>query len=83
MKNEATSNIKLKELLNKLGIITNMRLRDSKFSKDGINNLHPYFGAHWTLYLNEYCFDTYDCPPSKLLTNYNNNRNGKTVFSRT
>ena len=71
LKNKAISLIKLKEVLNELGKITNVHIRDSKFiTIDGFLNLHPARGTHWTLYINEYCLNSYGCPPPNSLKNY-------------
>ena len=48
LKNEATSNVKIKEILDILKInSTGIYMRDDKFtSTSGINNLHPTKGTH-------------------------------------
>ena len=59
LKNKATSNIKLQQVLsslslNDVGII----LRDRILSSDiGIVNLHPSKGTHWVVYKNKKYFD--------------------------
>ena len=69
MKNKATSNIKICQVLsflslNKVGTC----LRDGLFSIDiGNVNLHPSKGTHWVAPINENYFDSYGClPPQKL-----------------
>ena len=64
LKNEATSNVKIKEILQILNIPCAIYMRDDKFTTDsGIVNLHPSVGTHWVLYTNNYYFDSYGCPP--------------------
>lgn len=69
LKNEATSNIKIIEVINKLGIRNfNVYMRDDKITtKTGIVNLHPNKGTHWVLYINNYYFDSYGSPPPEKL----------------
>ena len=39
-------------------------MRDDKFTiPSGIVNLHPTKGTHWIMFINEYYFDSYGCPP--------------------
>ena len=55
LKNEATSNVKIKETLNKIKIPCWIYMRDDKFTTDsGIVNLHPSEGAHWVMFDNEF-----------------------------
>ena len=52
LKNQATSVIKMKEVLNNLGINANMR--DNEFStKDEIGNLHSTIVTHWVCYIDK------------------------------
>ena len=48
LKNKATSNIKIQQVLNSIGLnIVGIYLRDGPFSSDiGILNLHPLKGPH-------------------------------------
>ena len=83
LKDEATSNIKIQQILNtlhasgELHLPTKVYMRDDTFSTDsGIVNLHPTKGTHWVLYTNKY-FDSYGCPPPTninrfLILNHNN-----------
>ena len=81
-KNQATSNLKMKEVSNKLGLNTKKHMKNSNFkTNDGIVNLQPTLGAHWISYKNECYFDFFGCAPSKLLTDYNTKRKGTSVFS--
>ena len=59
LKDEATSNIKIKEVLDtlcasgKLTIPVGIYMRDDKFTTDsGIVNLHPTKGTHWVMFVN-------------------------------
>ena len=55
LKNKATSNIKIQQILSCLGLSDiGIYLRDGPFSTDfGIVNLHPSKGTHWVCYINE------------------------------
>ena len=70
LKNKATSNIKIQQVLSSLGLSdVDKYLRDGTFEPDiGIVNLHPSKGTHWVVYINEEYFDSYGCvPPKKYL----------------
>ena len=79
LKNKATSNIKIQQVLNSIGLDNvNIYLRDEPFSSDiGIVNLHPSKGTHWVCYINENYFDSYGfvCPEklSKFIIKRNEN----------
>ena len=48
MKNEAISNVKIKEVINRLGLYIRIYMRDSNFeTKIGMVNLHPTKDTHW------------------------------------
>ena len=70
LKNKATSNIKIYEVLKKMVLDSNVGtyLRDGPFySNIGVVNLHPSKRTHWICYINEIYFDSYGCaPPIKL-----------------
>ena len=53
LRNEATSNIKLQQVLNSIGLNNvGIFLRDEAFEFDiGIVNLHPSKRSHWVCYL--------------------------------
>ena len=53
LKNKATSNIKIQQVLNSIGLNNvNFYLRDGPFSSDiGIVDLHPSRGSHWICYI--------------------------------
>ena len=69
LKNEATSNLKIKEILNELDVPAGIYMRDDKFTTTssgsfaGIVNLHPTKGTHWVMFINAFYFDSYGCPP--------------------
>ena len=50
-------------------------------ANDGSLIFHPTTGTHWTLYINEYYFDSYGCLPPNVLTTFFNEWNGKCVTS--
>ena len=84
LKNKATSNIKIYEVLKKIGLDSKVGiyLRDGSFSSDiGIVNLHPSKGTHWVSYLNENFFDSYGCCPPKKLSKFIIKRNGYCLYS--
>ena len=73
LKNKATSNIKIYEVLKNIGLDTKVGiyLRDGPFSTDiGIVNLHPSEGTHWVCYINENYFDSYGCVCPKKLSKF-------------
>ena len=71
LKNEATSNVKIKEILNELKIPCGIYMRDDKFTTtSGIVNLHPTKGTHWVMFFNENYFDSYGCPPPTNIENH-------------
>ena len=69
LKEQAASNIKIKEVLEKLTIPAVIYMRDDKFTTTaGIVNLHPTKGKHWVIYTNKNYFDSYGCPPPVNVT---------------
>ena len=58
LKNKATSNIKIQQVLNSIGLNNvNIYLRDGPFKSDiGIVNLHPFKGTHWVCYIKRKLF---------------------------
>ena len=54
LKNEATSNIEIQEILDILKLnSTGIYMRDDKFyTKSGIVNLHPTKRTHWVMFIN-------------------------------
>ena len=84
LKNKATSNIKLYEVLEKLGLDSKVKifLGDGPFSTDmGIVNLHRSKGTHWVCYINENFFDSYDCVCPKKLSKIIRKRNEYCLYS--
>ena len=83
LKKKATSNIKIQQVLNSIGLNNdNINLRDGPFSSDiGIVNLHPFRGSHWICYKNENYFDSYGCVPPKKLSKFIIKRNGYCLYS--
>ena len=83
LKNKATSNIKIQQVLNSIGLNNvGIYLRDGPFSSDiGIVNLHPSKGTHWVTYINEKYFDSYGCVSPKKLSKFIIKRNGYCFYS--
>ena len=71
LKIEATSNLKIhseKEILNELDILAGVScgiyMRNDKLTTTaGRVNLHPTKGTHWVMFVNEFFFNSYGCPP--------------------
>ena len=83
LKNKATSNIKIQQVLSSLSLNDVwIYLRDGPFKSDiGIVNLHPSKRTHWVSYLNEDNFDSYGCAPPKKLSKFIIKRNGYCLYS--
>ena len=83
LKNKPTSNIKIQQVLNSIGLNNvGIYLRDGVFSTDiGIVNLHPSKGTHWVCYINENYFDSYGCVCPKKLSKYIIKQNGYCLYS--
>ena len=83
LRNKATSNIKIQQVLNSIGLNNiEIYLRDGPFSSDiGLVNLHPSKGTHWVTYINENYFDSYGCVSPKKLSKFIIKRNGYCLYS--
>ena len=83
LKNKATSNIKIQQVLNSIGLNNvGIYLRDGPFEFDiGIVNLHPSEGTHWVCYINENYFDSYGCSPPRILSKFIIKRHGYCLCS--
>ena len=83
MKNKATSNIKIQQVLSSLSLNdVGIYLRDGPFKPDiGIVNLHASKGTHWVSYLNENYFDSFGCAPFKKLSKFIIKQNGYCLYS--
>ena len=84
LKNKATSNIKLYEVLKNIGLDSKVVifLRDGDFSSNyGIVNLHPSRGSHWVCYINGNYFYSYGCVPPRKLSKFIIKRNGHCLYS--
>ena len=83
LKNEATSNIKIQQVLSSLSLNdVGIYLRDGPFKSDiGVVNLHPTKGSHWISYMNENYFDSYGVVCPKKLSKFNIKRNGYCLYS--
>ena len=84
LKNKATSNVKIYEVLKQIGLDSKVgiHLRDESFSSDiGIVILHPSKGTHWVCYLNENYFDSYGCSPPRKLSRFIIKQYGLCLYS--
>ena len=83
MKNKATSNIKIQQVLSSIGLNNvGIYLRDGPFDSDiGIVKLHPSKGTHWVAYINENFSDSYSCAPPKKLSRIIVKQNGYCLYS--
>ena len=83
LKNEATSNIKIQQVLSSLSLNdVGIYLRDGPFESDiGIVNLHPFRGTHWVCYINEIYFDSYGIVCPKKLSKFIIKQNGYCLYS--
>ena len=84
LKNKATSNIKIYEVLKKIGLDSKVGiyLRDGDFlTSYGVVNLHASKGTHWVCYINENYFGSYGCSPPKKLSKFIIKRNGFCLYS--
>ena len=84
LKNKATSNEKIYEVLKNTGRDTKVGiyLRDGPFSTDiGVVNSHPSKGTHWVAYIKENFFDSYGCVCPKKLSRFNIKQNGYCLYS--
>ena len=70
--NEATSNVKIKKNLKLMNITEcGIYMRDDKFTTTSDKvNLHPTKGTHWVMFVNEFYFDSYGCPPPTNILNH-------------
>ena len=60
LQDQATSNIKIKEVLDKLTIPAGNYMTDDTFTTTaGAVNLHPTKGTHWVMFTNKNYFDSY------------------------
>ena len=83
LKNKATSNIKIQQVLDSIGLNNvGIYLREGPFPTDiGIVNLHPSKESHWVCYINENYFDSYGVVCPKKLSKFIIKRNGYCLYS--
>ena len=83
LKNKATSNIKVRQVLNSIGLDNvGIYFRDDLFKCDvGIFNLHPSKGTHLVCYINENYFDSYGIECPKKLSKFIIKQNGYCLYS--
>ena len=84
LKNRATSNIKIQQILSSLSFIdVGIYLRDGPFKSDiGTVNLHPSKDSHWVCYIIENYFDSYGCSPPKKLSKFIIKRDRYCLYSK-
>ena len=81
LKNQVKSNVKLKNGLNQMGLITKIYMRYSNFSKkDGNDYIHLFRGTHCKAYIKENGFDSYGCPRPNNFSKFYNKKFGKCDF---
>ena len=84
LKDEATSNIKIQEVLKNINLSNDVGIymRDDDFNTDiGIVNLHPYKGTHWVCYIKNKYFDSYGCSPPENIKNYIKSKCKSCIYS--
>ena len=84
LKNRATSNKKIYEVLKNIGIDMKfgVYLRNVSCLGDiGIVKLHPSICTHWVCYIKENYFHSYFCAPPKKLSKFIIKRNGYCLYS--
>ena len=83
LKNEATSNIKIQQVISSLSLNdVGIYLRDGPFKSNiGIVNLHPSRGTHWVCYINENYFDSYGVVCPRKLSKFIIKRHGYCFYS--
>ena len=83
LRNKATSNMKIQQVLNSIGLNNvGIYLREGPFKSDiGIVNLQPNRGSHWVSYINENYFDSYGVVCPKKLSKFIIKRNGYCLYS--
>ena len=83
LKNKATSNTKIQQVLCSFGLNNvGIYLRDGPSESDtGIVNLHPPKCTHWVCYINENYFDSYGCVCPKKLSKFFVKRNRHCLYS--
>ena len=84
LKNKATSNVKIYEVLKNIGLDSKVGiyLRDGSFSNEiGIVNFHPSKGTHWVCYINENYFDSYGYVCPKKLSKFFIKQNEYCLYS--
>ena len=83
LKNKATSNIKIQQVLDSIGLDNvGIYLRDGSFSSDiGFVNSHPSKGSHCVCYMHQNYFDSYGVVCPKKLSKFIIKRNGYCLYS--
>ena len=83
LKNKATSNIKIQQVLDAIGLYeVGIFLRDGSFSSGiGIVNLHPSKGTHWVIYIYEHYFHSSGVTSPRKLSKFIIKRYGHCLYS--
>ena len=82
LKNKATSNIEIQNVLERMGTKCGIYMRDDKFTTPiGIVNLHPTKGTHWVLYINQFYFDSYGIIPPLSIQKYIKKHHKNLIYS--
>ena len=83
LKKRATSNIKIQEIPDSVGIDNvGIYLSDGPFSSDiEIVTLHPVKGTPWVCYVYEIYFDSNGCVPPRKLSKFIIKQNGYCLYS--
>ena len=90
LKDKATSNVKLNK--NILDIFMNemnihdpcgVYMRDAALATNsGIVKIHLTKGSHWVMFVDEFYFDSYGCPPSvKVMNHLNMSQVNRSIYS--
>ena len=83
LKNKAISNIKISEVLKKVGLDSEVGnyLKDGNFSTNyGVFNLHPSKRTHWVCHIKDCDFDSCGFSTLKKILDYIKNKHGKCIY---
>ena len=57
-------------------------MRDDKITTtSGIVNLHPTKGTHWVMFVGQFYFDSYGCPPPLSVLNQIKEKHNVCIYS--
>ena len=69
MKDETTSIVTTKEILNELNYLARTYMRDAFTTKSAMVNLHPTKRIHWVIFVDEFDCDSNGCPHLVIVMN--------------